>query len=145
MINKFNKYLEKITLTKIVKGRINEVLLMNQKIYNEEIRDIFVCEMKNKEGARSYTSLWLFSDEFCFECKNFLNSFNFDKTPYSSKLDYCSIEIIEFDLKEPNEKSIVNIHFEFRISLAGDLIATESNCLSAIEIYKKYIIPNLNK
>lgn len=144
MIEKFEDYLGNLPLTNAVKGRINEVLLMNSKIIDFEIQDIFVCEFKNDEGSRNFTSLWLFSEKFCIECKNFLNSNNFDLTPLK-ELDYCSIFLADFDFEETGEKSFVKIHFRFKVGLTGDLIATESNCLSLFEIYKKYLISNLDK
>jgi hypothetical protein len=143
MIAKFETYLGKLPLTSVVKNRINEVINMNLKIHNIEINDILLCEMKNNEGSRNYTSLWLFSDSLCIECKNFLQVYDFDSTPISKKVDYCSIIPTNFDFENPTELSIVKVHFHFGTGIAGDLIATEQNCLSAVDIYKKYIVSNL--
>lgn len=145
MIEKFEEYIGTLPLTKVVKDRIDEVLILNNKIKELDIQDIFVCESKNEEGARNYTSLWLFTDQYCIECKNFLNSYDFDLTPYLKKIDYCSIVPVNFDLETPNPSSIVKIHFHFGAGITGDLIATESNCLSALKIYQKYIISNLGE
>lgn len=145
MIKKYDDYLGTLPLTKVIKERINDMLIINSRIKKLDIIDIFVCESKNKEGSRNYTSLWLFSDTYCIECKNFLNSFDFDITPYSKKIDYCSIVPINFDLKTPNTNSIVKVNFHFAAGISGDLIATEHNCLYALKIYKKYIVSNLNE
>jgi len=98
--------------------------------------------MKNNEGARTYTSLWLFTDKYCIECKEFLSTNNFDITPYDGTAIYCSIISIEFNFVEASEKSQVNIHCSFG-DITCDLIATEQNCIKAFEIYKKYFVANL--
>lgn len=144
MIEKFEEYVGTLPLTKVVKDRINEVLVMNNKIKHLEIQDIFVCESKNEEGSRNYSSLWLFTETYCIECKNFLNSNDFDITPYLNRIEYCSIVPINFDLETPNPNSIVRIHFHLGTGVSGDLIASENNCLSALKIYQKYIVSNLN-
>lgn len=142
-MEKFNDYLENLPLTKAVKGRIFEVLNMNNDIFNAQIEDIFICELKNEEGARNYTSLWLFSQDICIECKDFLTRNDFDITPLKDEVTYCSIEIQDFDLINCNEKSFVKTHFTFKSKVSGDIISTEENCIWALKIYKKYIIPNI--
>jgi hypothetical protein len=144
MIEKFEDYIGGLPLTRVVKERINELLELNSKIKECEIDDIFICEFKNEEGTRNYTSLWLFNEKYCIECKNFMSLYDFDITPYNKRIDYCSITPVNFDFVTPTNQSIINIHFHFGFGIAGNLIATEENCLSALNIYKKYIISNLN-
>lgn len=143
-MEKFNDYLESLPLTKAVKGRISEVLSMNNEIFNFQIEDIFICELKNEEGARSYTSLWMFTKEVCIECKDFLTRNDFDIAPLKDEIHYCSIEIQDFDLKNSNEKSFVKVHFTFKSKVSGNIISTDENCVWALKIYKKHIIPNMN-
>jgi hypothetical protein len=145
MIEKFEGYLGLLPLTRIIKDRIDEIIKLNLKIVDEEINDIFICEFKNNEGVRTYTSLWLFCHNNCIECKTFLHSYDFDITPYFKKVDYCSITSSEFDFENTSEISSVKVHFRFATGISGDLIGTEQNCLKAFEIYKRFIIPNLVK
>lgn len=141
----YNSYLENLPLTKAVKGRIEEVLNFNRQIHDFDFDDIFVCEMKNEEGARNYTSLWLFTKQYCVECKDFLSNNDFDITPIENNITYCSIEHRDFNLIDSNEKSFVKLHFTFQFNLSGDMISTEENCKWALHIYKKYILPNIKK
>jgi hypothetical protein len=143
MIEQFDDYIGTLPLTKVVKDKIEEMLILNSKIKKFEIKDIFVCELKNEEGARNYTSLWLFTDKQVVECKNFLATYDFDITPLYKNIEYCSMSPVNFDLEKPSDKSIVKIHIQFNVRISGDIIATENNCLSALKIYQKYIIPNL--
>jgi hypothetical protein len=132
MIEQFDDYIGTLPLTKVVKDKIEEMLILNSKIKKFEIKDIFVCELKNEEGARNYTSLWLFTDKQVVECKNFLATYDFDITPLYKNIEYCSMSPVNFDLEKPSD-----------VRISGDIIATENNCLSALKIYQKYIIPNL--
>lgn len=144
MIEKFEAYLGTLPITKTVKDRVDEIINLNLKIQEFDIKDIFICELKNSEGSRSYTSLWLFTDKYFIECKDFLTTFDFDITPYLGKIQYCSISPKDFDLETATEKSIVNIHFSLAAdSISGSLISTEQNCLNALSIYRKYIVSNL--
>ena len=143
MLEKFNDYLSTLPLTKVVKDRIEEVISLNLKIQNVEILDIFISDLKNNEGARTYTSLWLFNERYCMECKNFLNSNYFDVTSLKNKIELCSISTNAFNFESVSDNSSLTIHWQFEGSLTGDLIATEDNCLKAFEIYKKYIVANL--
>lgn len=145
MLEKFEDYLGVLSLTQVIKDRIDEVIELNTKIKNDDILDIFICEMKNNEGARTYTSLWLFTDKFFIECKDFLTTNNFDLIPYLGAIKYCSIETIEFDLDVASEKSSVKTYCEFENKLNGNFIATENNCVKAFDIYLKYIVANLKE
>lgn len=142
MVN-FENYLGRLPfLTNVVKDRINDVIGMNMKIKDFDIKDIFVCELKNKEGSRNYTSLWLFTNEYFIECKDFLNKFDFDVC--DNKVTYCSIESVKFDFENVDELSILKVHCLVN-DMSCSLIATEQNCLSLFELYKKYIIANFVK
>ena len=142
MKKKFKEYLGTLPITKVVINRIDEVMTLNSKLLNDKILDIFVCEIKNHEGSRTYTSLWLFAEKNAIECKNFLQTDDFDITPYFKKLDYCSIKPLNFDFEEVKVNSSVQIYARFGENVF-DIVATEQNCIKALDIYKKYIIANL--
>lgn len=145
MLEKFSDYLGDLPLTNVIKNRIGEVAELNNKIKNIDILDIFICELKNDEGERTYTSLWFFTDKYLIECKNFLSANCFDRTPYTGLINYCSMESIEFNLDEASEKSSVKIYFTMQTDVSGNIIATEKNCVHALKIYQKYILANLRE
>lgn len=148
MLEKFEEYLGQLPLTKAIRRRIEEVITLNMKIKELDIQDIFICELKNEEGSRTYTSLWLFTQDYSIECKNFLTENDFDIVPHMKRVGYCSIAPLNFDFEETNENSSIKVHFSYSIKsgmagISGDLIATEQNCIHAFHIYKKYVISNL--
>ncbi len=109
MLDKFEDYLGVLPLTQVVRERIDTVIDLNAKIVNADFMDIFICEMKDKEGAKEYTSLWLFTNSLLVECKNFLSEDDFDVVPYINRVRYCSIKPIEFDFKSVTAKSSITI------------------------------------
>ena len=143
MLDKFKAYLFDLKLPNTVTERIDEVLKLNANIKTSEILDIFICDLKNKDGSRTYTSLWLFTERYCIECHNFLTEDNFDFTPYYKRIAYCNTTSHEFDFQNATENSFVNIHFALPNSILGDLITTGLNCEKAVKIYQNYIVQNL--
>lgn len=139
----FEEYLESLPLTKVVKGRIEEVIIMTTKIHDFDFKDIFVCELKNNEGRIDYNSLWLFGEEYIVECKNFMNEIDIDLTPIYKKITYSSVYATNYDFENLNDSSFIKIDFTLmRSHVTGILTAIGNNCVNVQNIYKKYIIPN---
>lgn len=145
MLEQYEAYLGVLPLTKSVKDKIEETIVLNKKIVAAKILDIFICDIKNLDGTKTYTSLWLFTDTLAIECKNFLTKHDFDMAQYHKSIRYCSIEPIEFDLDTPTNLSSVKVSWTFNSSVTGTLTATEDNCIKAFEIYKKYIVANIGR
>ncbi|KQT18261.1 hypothetical protein ASG31_05910 [Chryseobacterium sp. Leaf404] len=138
-------YLENLPFTKVLKDRVNHILELNLKVFEFELEDILISEYKNQEGVNIYTSLWIFTEEFSIECKNFLYTYDFDLTPMSKGINYCSISFENYNLEETNDGSKVNISAQFSDAVHGSIVATGINCKYAYNIYKKYFIPALKK
>lgn len=145
MLDKFKEYLGILPLTQVVKDRIEIVISLNAKIINDEVIDIFICDLKDEEGTKEYTSLWLFTDSHLMECKNFLSENNFDLVFYKNSIRYCSIKPIDFDFDSPTTKSSITINCSLLGALSCNIIATEDNCKKAFDIYKKYFVANIIK
>lgn len=145
MVEKFESYLGVLPLTQVVKTRIDEIMILNSAMFDEEILDIFICELKNNEERPTYTSLWFFTESYAIECKDFLTTYDFDIAPYKNRLKYSSIKSTDFDFATPTDKSFVKISFQFDSTVSGIFTATSNNCLKAYEFYTKYIIPNIIK
>lgn len=145
MIAKFESYIEQLPLSQVVKLRIDEVLILNQNMINQEIIEIFMGEVKNIDGRKTFTSLWLFTDEYTIECKDFLSSIDFDIAPYKNRVQYCSIKSNDYDFNTYDTNSFVEIRLHFIDRITGTLIASGENCPQAYKIYKDLIIPNVTK
>lgn len=144
MLDKFEDYLGSLPLTKVIKDRINECLHLNFEIHQEEFVDIFISDIKDKEGSRTFNSLWIFTDKLAIECKNFLLEYDFDATPYCKATIYGSMKFQEYDLKKATENSSIAISVIFENTGAGNFVATGSNCAKAYDIYKKHFLANLS-
>jgi len=145
MIEKFESYLQQLQLSNVVRSRIDEVLILNYNMINKEIIEIFMGEVKSVIGRKTFTSLWLFTDEFAIECKEFLSKNDFDIAPYKNRIQYCSIKADNSDFSTYDINSFIEIKLHFIDSITGTLTASGENCQHAYELYKSLIIPNVTK
>lgn len=143
MLDQFEDYLGLLPLTKTIKSRINSCLTLNSKIIPDDILEIFISDIKDKEGARTYTSLWIITDKYCMECKNFLSQYDFDVINYKNNLRYCSIKFKDFDLETATESSSLTVSCAFTDQGGANYMATGTNCLKAYDIYKNYFVKNI--
>lgn len=144
MLDKFNDYLSIFNFTKVRIERIESALTLNAKILQNEILDIFICEIKSApDGNKTFTSLWLITDRYMIECKEFLTEVDFDITPYVKKIKYCSIQAQKFDFETLEEGSSVEIYFALKGDVKGMITATDENCTHAFNFYKQYVVPNI--
>lgn len=142
-VDDFSEYIDKLNLSRIMRERIDEVLIMNQRIISDDFKDIIINDTKSQDGEINYNSLWIFSEKYMIECKNFLSENNFDIAPLNKKIYYAYIKPFKFNLISADSSSSVEVYFNFSNSLSGTLTATGLNCNQVLKIYKTYILKNL--
>lgn len=134
-----------IGLSEVAQKRVDVLLGELSTIYEGiELNDIFINEL-NRNGERTFQSIWLFSDKHIIECKDFLSSDDFDLAVFKDNVQYFNIIKKEYtELENPSEKSSVSIHVTFgKVELSADFTAIGINCKYALTIAKKYFIPVL--
>jgi hypothetical protein len=139
----FTDYLKSISLTEPFIKRITDIYEDYQTIFPLEMLDIFVSEYVKDDGNREYQGLWFFSDNYLEEAKEFLVKLNIDICPYVHCINYINFEYQDFNLKKAVDKSRLRIYFEFGNGKVGDMKASGVNCDYLIQIYRKFILPNL--
>ncbi len=146
MKEEFEAYCKKVDLSEIQITRVDNIIQEYSKILNEPILDIFVNEQLTSEGTRIYLTLWLFTESFCAEAKNFLSVDDFDIAAYKKRVKYFSINKSEFIFGQaPTKKSNMSITASLTDLLICQLRASGDNCLALVEIYNKFFLPNLIK
>ncbi|MEL4391006.1 hypothetical protein [Shewanella xiamenensis] len=143
MNEKIDLYLGILPLTHAVRERVKTVIACNQMIMDDEILDVFINDMKNSEGGKEYSSLWIFTKLFIIECKNFLSENDFDIVPYVHNVKYSSVKSIDFDFVNVTDKSSMIVNCLLN-TVSCTFIATDKNCSELFRLYKEHIIPNLN-
>ena len=141
----FKDYCVAIGLSEFAQRRVDVVLNELSSIYEGiELNDIFINEL-NRNGERTFQSIWFFSDKHIIECKDFLSSDDYDLAIYKDQIQYFNITKKDFsDIENPSEKSSITIHVTFgKVELSADLTALGINCKYALSIAKKYFIKGL--
>ncbi len=141
---KIENYSNSLSLTSVIRDRINTLISLNAKIIDSDILDIFISEIEDDEMNRTYTSLWFFTNKYIIECKQFQTVNDLDIMLYREKIHYCKIMFREFDSFVATEKSFVKIYCGVNNDMKINLLATGKNCEKAFEIYQKYFVNNLN-
>lgn len=140
----FEQYLNGIGIVDLFYERTELVVQFYERLYPDEIKDIFVCEYIDNEGKRQYESLWLFSSRaIMMEAKRFLTDDDFDATPFSKRIVYWKVNKTEFDFENPTEKSRLTVEFHLVHNISGTLKASKENCNNLYHVLKKWILPNM--
>lgn len=136
------RYLESIGVKGLFLRRIEEVLDFYQQVYPDQVQDIFVTEYFDKDGNRQYESVWLFSETFVMEAKQFLKEDDFDAVPLRKQVKYWTVKKTEYDFREASTKSRMVLQFSLLSGVSGALKGSRENCDHLKEIFFKHIIPN---
>ena len=143
MKDEFLQYLKRISLTDVLINRIEKIISSYLLLCPEEIVDIFVSEFIKEDGMREYESLWLFSEKYTMEAKQFIIQDDFDITPLKKRVYYIGIKKQDYDFKEITDKSRLTIDFTLEEMVQGDLKGSKENCEYLLKVFVKHILPNL--
>jgi hypothetical protein len=142
MIERFSTYLRSIGVTESLERRVDSVIDFYSLIYPETISDIFLVDYMTGDGTREYGSLFLFSDFYIMEAKNFLIEDNFDSTLMKSSVSYWGIEKKDYNFQTSVDASRMSIIVRFLYGIRAEFKASRGNCDSLKDIFIKHIIPN---
>jgi len=139
----FSDYLEKtVGLTGLYLERAENAINFYQNPFPEDIKDIFVSEYIDKEGARQYENLWIFTSNMVGEAKRFITEEDFDATPIKNRIVYWRLKKIAFDGKKATNDSRMTINISMDTDVRGELKASKENCMKLQGIFDKYLVPN---
>lgn len=148
MKKEFITYFDEIELASTYRDAAEKCISQVEKIYDLTVEDIFVCTYLN-EGHVDVTSLWIIGAEFLVECKDFVNSSNYDYVSFKNNLKYISIEMNGVDLDADTYENDAMVKIYGSISSSGtlscSLLACGKNCRKGIEVYRKYFVSNIIK
>ena len=142
----FEKYLEKINLQNLFKKRVFEIINFYSSICPEKIADIFIADYMNDDGQREYENLWLFSNSFFMEARDFILKDDFDFAPRGNGINYWRIKKEHYDFKESTAKSRFVLYFSWGKDFnSEDIKSSGINCDYLKEIFEKYVIEKDSK
>ncbi len=123
-----------------VEKKINEV----SSIFNTEIKRIFVCNRQSEQKIE-YSSLWLFSEDRVYECKNFISKEDYDVLIFRNKIAYVNIQKSDFDnIENPSTTSSLNAVCLLKdINMSCSLSSVGVNTKYLLELLKEIYLKNL--
>ncbi len=112
----------------------------------EELKDIFVSNYNQKDDKEEFKDIWFFSDNYLVEALNFnkTESPKLEMAILSKNIQSVEVETKDFDLSEKaKDNSRLRIIFYTFSDWVCDQVAFGNNCENLINIYKKYVKPNI--
>lgn len=142
MEQSFGEYLSKIGMSETLSGRIDRRLEEYTWAMAEEIRDIFVVNYFKKDEGSQFESLWLFSNTYCMELKNFATQDSFDCIKFQGNVEYFEIDKEDYDFETASTTSRLEIKIQFKSQQSAIFKASGENCDQLLHIFRTYFLPN---
>lgn len=145
-MKRFETYLNEININPSIRSRIEDILDISKKILNEEeILDIFVSDYVTI-NSREYESLWIFTERYISEVKNFRSDYNFDMILRCAGFSYANIIFDKYDYKakEASDLSRMKLSAVYsKKNITCIFKASGVNCRYLQEIFEKYFRANV--
>lgn len=144
MKQEWSSYLNEIEIVSryvdIIEKKIEEVSVL----FDEEIERIFVSNIRKEEQVE-FISLWLFSNNKLFECKNFISKEDYDVLIYKNKVSYINITKSNYsDFDNPSQDSTLNaVCYINGTNMSCLFNAVGSNAKYLLKLIKEIFLPNV--
>jgi len=139
----FARYTEAISLSATLTEKVGSICEFWSAISPEEAKWMFISDYLTKEGERVFESVFLASENFIMEAKQFVSSEDFDfvfvRWVYGAELKKQ-----EYDLKQATEKSRLNIHIYCPEGANFDMKASKENCAYLWAFFREYVRPRFH-
>lgn len=139
-------YLNSIEIdTETLKNKIDKTLRAARRICPEEIQNIYISDRIQTEGQRAYEHLYLFTNTYIIESANFSTdtNVNIEMTILKDRVKYILVQYNDY-FEKTDAASRLSVFF---ITNGGafKLTGAKENCDKLIEVYDKYVCPNISK
>ncbi len=142
----FNEYLASIEInTETLKRKVETTLRAARRICPEEIQDIYISDWIQPEGQRAYEHLYLFTNTYIIESAHFTTDTNvsIEVTVLKDRVKYIIVNYNDY-FEKANIASRLSVFFITNGGAFG-LKGAKENCDKLIEVYDKYVRPNISK
>lgn len=112
----------------------------------EELKDIFVSNYNQKDDKEEFKDLWFLCDNYLIEALNFnrKESPKLEMAILSKNIQSVEMEAKDLDFSRKAEgNSRLHIILYIFSDWVCDLIAFGNNCNNLVNIYNKYVKPNI--
>ena len=140
-------YLEVIKLPTVLTARVREIYNFFSTVFSEDIERVFVTNYFTQEGKEEFESLWLFSNSYISEAKQFAIKDDYDMAFVKESIAYWEMNKENFDFNEATEKSRLHIRAALanNVNVSVELKASGHNCNYLRQVFESHILTNLQK
>jgi len=145
-MNEHIDYLNSIGInTDTLIKKVETTLRAARRICPEEIQSIYISDWIQPEGQRAYEHLYLFTNTYIIESVNFTTdtNVNMEMTVLKDRVKYVSVKYNDY-FEKANTASRLSVRFDTD-SASFELKGAKENCNKLIEVYDKYVRPNISK
>ena len=145
-MNVYIEYLNSIGInTDTLINKVETTLRAARRICPEEIQSIYISDWIQTEGQRAYEHLFLFTNTYIIESANFTTdtNVNIEVTVLKDRVIYVIVKYNDY-FEKANTASRLSVNFHTD-SGVFELKGAEENCDKLIEVYDKYVRPNVSK
>ena len=143
MDSHWKRYLKDIGLGKDLRARVESIIGFYIGVVEIEPDFLFVSEYRNRNQPREYESIWLCSDQFLCEAKNFTEMLCCDYVPFDATIKRWAVRYQDFDWESATDESRMALEFDFDNDVYGRLLASGRNCDKLAEFLNRYIKPRI--
>jgi hypothetical protein len=145
-MNLYIDYLNSIDInTGTLITKIEKTLRAARRICPEKDQSIYVSDWIQTEGQRAYEHLYLFTNTYIIESANFSTdaNINIEVTILKDRVKYVLVKYNDY-FEKANAESRLSVTF-LTNGGAFQLKGAKENCDKLIEVYDKYVRPNISK
>jgi hypothetical protein len=134
-------YYQILALTLPIRVRIEELLSQMRAFCPEEVKDFFVSDVVQQDGARSYLAIWAFSDSFIMEAPLTPEGVvRFDLVRHRGNVGQLDVSMKDFQWNSPpSEVSRLTVRARFDNELETNLQAAGPNCEQLKQVCVQYL------
>ena len=137
------EYFLSLGMTNVLLDRVQTIYGFYENVCPENITNVFISEYINEDGSREYISLWLFSETFVMEAKQFVTQDKFDMASYRNVMNYWEIFKHDYDFGNGTDKSRLTLKASTTAHTSFELKASKENCNHLKNVLMNIIIPNM--
>lgn len=142
-ISKFAHYFDDIKLSSSVRSRIDELVSDLVDFLGEEPVDL-ILKNKFKDDVESFDNMWIFTENFASEIRNFIKSDVFDAVSRDRAFFHIEIKIEKGRLSDIENAGNVLFEAHTMPMLLWRFEAHGRNAFYVREIFIKYVKSNLS-
>jgi hypothetical protein len=151
MKEEFATYLQRVGVVweQPLYHKAERLLTLADSLCPEQPETIFISDFTKEGGSRELLSLWMFTQRYTLEAKEFSGARDMLDVTYLWKtISYVEVEYKDYSFKEASDGSRLTVSINFTHAAGGGVLnavlrASKKNCDALWNVYLKHLKPNL--